>query len=323
MTFKKSLVAAVLTVLCLSSVAFGDVLRVMDEPTQLSPQGQYFMHPVWSPHGNRLALAGANYQGLWIMDRQGGEPQQITDQMGAGFGPVWSPDAQRIACRVTEVQNKRRLSTIAVFDLDKKEATELTEHKKNLGLPQWMDQGRKLFFTIDGKTEMAEAPGATKTDPLEEETLLYLRDGAMVLRQWPGEEETTLQPVEGNVLSAVLSPDGMHIAFQVSGAQLYVMEANGTGLVELGPGERPQWSPDGQWLTFMVTEDDGHRILSSDIYAIHRDGTSRVAITQTLDRLEMNPAWSPDGRMIACDTRGEGAILLIPVETERSYPPER
>lgn len=323
MVLKKPIVAAILTVLCLSPLAFGDVLRVMDEPTQLTPQGQYFMHPVWSPHGDRLALAGANYQGLWVLDRQGGEPQLISDQMGAGFGPVWSPDARRIACRVTVVQNKRRLSSIAVFDLKKDEATELTEYEKNLGLPQWMDQGRKLFFTSNGKVTIAEAPGAAKTDPLGEETFLYLRDGAMVLRQWPGEEETALQPVEGNILSAVLSPDKMRIAFQVSGAQLYVVENDGTGLVDLGRGERPQWSPDGRWLTFMVTEDDGYRILSSDIYAVHRDGTGRVAITQTPDRLEMNPAWSPDGRAIACDTRGEGVILLIPVETERSYPPER
>jgi hypothetical protein len=49
-----------------------------------------------------------------------------------------------------------------------------------------------------------------------------------------------------------------------------------------------------------------------------------VAVTRTPDRLEMNPDWSPDGGMIACDTRGEGVILLIPVKMEREdYPPMR
>jgi len=150
-----------------------------------------------------------------------------------------------------------------------------------------------------------------------EETILHLRNGAMVLVSWPQENERILQPVEADILLAVLSPEKSHIAFEVSGAQLYVVNIDGAGLVELGRGERPQWSPDGQWLTYMVTEDDGQRILSSDIYAIKRDGTGRVSLTQTTDRLEMNPAWSPDGRLIACDTRGEGIILLIPVQMER------
>jgi Tol biopolymer transport system component len=295
----------------------------MDEPIQLTSQERYFMHPVWSPHGDRLALAGANYQGLWIIDRQGGEPQQISDQLGAGFGPVWSPDAGRIATRVITVENKRRLSAIAVYDLEKATATELTEYKKDLGIPHWIDEGRKLLVPTDGKTTVLEAPGAMGSSSSADELILHLRDGAMVLKQWPGEQEQILRPVEGNILWAILSPDKGRIVFEESGTQLYSVRTDGTGLVELGRGERPCWSPDGTWIVCMVTEDDGYRILASDIYAVSLDGTQRVAITQTPNRLEMNPTWSPDGRMIACDTRGEGVILLIPVETESSYPPER
>ncbi|MCK4597506.1 PD40 domain-containing protein [bacterium] len=321
---RKSLLAVVLVTLCLSSQSPGDILRVTDEPTQLTPQGQYFMHPLWSPSGDRLILAGRNYQGLWSMDRRGGEPQQICDRLGAGFGPTWSPDGQRIACRVSQMQEKRKLSAIAVYDLDKGTATELTDYRKDLGLPQWIDRGRKLFFISDGQSEMMEAPGATPAEVAGEDLLLYLRDGAMVAHICPGDEKNVLRPVEQEILWAVLSPDKKHIAFQALGARLYVVGIDGSDLVDLGRGERPRWSPDGQWITYMITEDDGHRILSSDIYAIRQDGTGKVAVTQTPDRLEMNPDWSPDGGMLACDTRGEGVILLIPVKTEREdYPPMR
>ena len=61
---------------------------------------------------------------------------------------------------------------------------------------------------------------------------------------------------------------------------------------------------------------NGATVIQADIEA------QRVPVTETADRLEMNPDWSPDGSLIACDTRGEGVILLIPVETERDYPPE-
>ncbi|MFC1682606.1 hypothetical protein ACFL0G_00140 [Candidatus Zixiibacteriota bacterium] len=320
---RRSIFAAVLAILCFSCLAQADTIRVMDSPRQLTPEGQYFMQPIWSPLGDRLAVAGENYEGLWEVDRQSGQPEQISDQAGAGFLPVWSADGQRIATRVTEAQDKRRLSAIVVLDADKETTTELTEYEKSLSTPSWIDGDSKLFFTRNGKSEVMEAPGTTKSETPSGDLILYLKDGAMTLRQWPDEEEKTLQPVDGTILWAVLSPDQGQIVFEVSGSQLYSVATDGTGLVELGRGERPRWSPDGRWIVCMVTEDDGYRILSADIFAISSDGSQRVPISQTTDRLEMNPDWSPDGNMIACDTRGEGVILLIPVETERDYPPER
>jgi Tol biopolymer transport system component len=320
---KRIIIAAAVATLALSSLAWGDAFRVMGEPVQLTSEETYFMQPVWSPLGDELLVAGENYQGLWRIKREGGEPQRISDLAGAGFLPVWDPAGTRIACRVSRTENKRKLSAIAVYDLSAGTSTELTEYRKDLGLPQWIDGGRKLIYSTGSAVEAVEAPGASKTVDADEMPSVHLRDGAIVLRAWPGEEETSLQPVEQSVLWAVLSPDGRHIAFEALGAELYVIGADGAGLVSLGRGERPRWSPNGNWITYMITEDDGYQMLSADIYAVHRDGSGRTAVTQTPDRLEMNPHWSPDGRMIACDTRGEGVILLIPVETERSYPPER
>jgi Tol biopolymer transport system component len=310
---KISFIAA-LTVLSLSALSWGETLLVAGQPVELTSGEPYLMQPLWSPQGDRLAAAGENYRGLWTMRIEGGEPQQICDQIGAGFLPAWSPNGDRIACRVSQIENKRKMSTIAVYDLEKNTATELTEYVKEVGLPRWIESGGGLFYLQNGKPQTVQAPGADKSQPAAQELIITVQNDAIAVQRPPWDQPEILQPVEGRILWAELSPDGERIAFEISGAELYVVGLDGTDLVALGRGERPRWSPDSEWITYMITEDDGYRMLAADIYAIGRDGSGKRAVTGTEDRLEMNPHWSPDGSTIACDTRGEGVLLLIPVE---------
>jgi Tol biopolymer transport system component len=321
--WKKMLFMTSVTVFSLSVMAQGETLRVAGQPVELTSGEPYLMQPLWSPLGDRLAAAGANYQGLWIIHRENGEQQQICDLIGAGFLPAWSPDGGRIACRVSRMENQRRYSAIAVYDVEKSTATELTEYVKEIGLPQWIEGGRKLLYLQNGQPRTAEAPGMAKGQATGDQVVVTVQNDAIAVQRPPWEQPEILRPVEDRILWAELSPDAKQIAFEAIGAQLYVVDLDGTGLVALGRGERPRWSPDGQWITYMITEDDGYRMLSADIYAIGRDGSGKTAVTETDDRLEMNPHWSPDGSTIACGTRGQGIILLIPVEIEKDYPPQR
>ena len=50
---RRSIFAAALTILCFSSLALADTIAVMDAPHQLTPEGQYFMQPIWSPPGDQ------------------------------------------------------------------------------------------------------------------------------------------------------------------------------------------------------------------------------------------------------------------------------
>jgi TolB protein len=313
---RKICLVTVLMMFSLSMLARGEGLRVTGEPVELTSGQPYLMQPLWSPQGDRLAAAGENYHGLWIVGRDGGAPQQVSDGLGAGFLPAWDPDGSRIACRLSRIENQRKYSTIAVYDLGRNTATELTEYVKEVGLPRWIESGGGLFYIQDGRARTVQAPGAAKRTSAGEDIIVTVQNDAIAIQRPPWEEPEILKPVEDRILWAELSPDGERIAFEIIGAELFVVGLDGTDLVSLGRGERPRWSPDGRWIAYMITEDDGYRMLSSDIYAIGRDGGGRTAVTQTADRLEMNPCWSPDGGAIACDTRGEGIILLVPVEIE-------
>jgi Tol biopolymer transport system component len=86
------------------------------------------------------------------------------------------------------------------------------------------------------------------------------------------------------------SPDGKQILFDAMVPntrvrELFIVNADGTGLRKLGPGSRADWSPDGQ----QVVLDDGQEAFVQNL-----DGQGRERITTG-----RSPRYSPDGSQLA------------------------
>jgi Tol biopolymer transport system component len=106
--------------------------------------------------------------------------------------------------------------------------------------------------------------------------------------------------------NAAWSPDGRRIAFDGPATSLgtrralYIMNADGTGLRQVGRGDRlrysPAWSPDGTKLTFV--QDNGAGAGTGDVYTMTTSGGSLTRLT-TSGSWDGAPDWSPDGTRIA------------------------
>lgn len=123
---------------------------------------------------------------------------------------------------------------------------------------------------------------------------------------------TQLPALAGN---PAWSPDGQKIAYSRRDSasspkvHLYVMNANGTGVVSVSldstvtNDDRPAWSPDGTRLSFESTRDgDG------EIYLMNTDGTGVVQLTND-STTDARAAWAPDGSRIAFMSARQGPGL--------------
>ncbi len=74
-----------------------------------------------------------------------------------------------------------------------------------------------------------------------------------------------------------------------------VIEADGSGLHVLTPGNDPEWSPDGTMIAFSGSGADR----SAGIYVMNADGSDVRQVTNNAEGIfDEDPSWSPDGRRI-------------------------
>lgn len=295
-------------------LAQGGQLSAAGEPEMLiSKEGEFLMAPKWSPDGTMIAFTHSRYRGLYVYHIEDSAIEQISNEESAGFGFSWSDDSRSILARVSKYEGVRRLTAIKVFDLVEGEEEIVLDYRAGVsGIPQWAETDDAVVLYSHGQTQIMRAPGDNQglQEPMEmqaEQSLI--RAGTM-----PARDIESIDPFPGEqYLNAVSSPDKERIVFEVMGGDMHVVNTDGTGLTNLGRGDRPQWSPDGEYIVYMITEDDGHNYTASDIYAIRTDGTGQTRLTDSPSHLFMNPSWSPDGSRIVFNDMNDGKIYVIEV----------
>ncbi|MCC7359703.1 MAG: PD40 domain-containing protein [Anaerolineales bacterium] len=225
---------------------------------------------------------------IYLMDADGGNITQLTNVEAGACQPAWSPDGQQLLF-VTPCSGKREQYPDSVIYAIRADGTGLRPFITILGGewdPAWSTAGVAYVFNGDGRPQIfiADADGANP----RRVSNIHSGDSQPA---WSG--DATRLAFRNNSRSGTpalywMFADG---TFAEGGANPDVLTRDVT------PGY-PAWSPDGQYVAYLV---------GSDIWLVGWDQLGFGAQQITTAGPNAEPAWSPDSQWLVFESWRDAA----------------
>jgi dipeptidyl aminopeptidase/acylaminoacyl peptidase len=239
-----------------------------------------------APHGSGAAFRGANGKivirsnrdgnaEIYSMNADGSNRIDLTRNPSEDVDPRWSPDGSQIVF----ASNRGGDFAIYIMNADGSNVRLVTSAVPNAHRPT---------MTADGKIVFQSG---------------FFPNRALYIVAVDGSGLTRLTPLDSDNAYAAAAPHNDRIAFsrfQGDTQSLYVMKENGTGVQPLTtPGSQnsdvqANWSPNSNDVVFAHGDSNN----GADLYIVHANGTGLRQLTNTPGRVDLEPAWSPDGTKI-------------------------
>jgi len=301
-----------------------------------------------SPDGQRVACtlrsvdrdADKYLSCIWSVAIDGSGARQLTRGPGSDQSARWSPDGSTLAFLSDRHGGSAQ---VHLLDIDGGEARQLGQLPGAVGDLHWAADGKSLVVSAavpvdpDWRGERARGrkpkgggvrPEVSWKLPYKSDGMGYMLAREIHLFRLDAATGEHLQLTDGpfDALAFWPAPNGAHIAYSRTRSgrfshrsDLWVCDADGSGARQLtrdfATVMSPVWSPDGHWIAFSATGDQGDAqtnlfVMDFASGQVHRLGDEDVQVADPL-----SVRWSKDSSSLVCTLakRGRHQVARIAV----------
>ena len=291
-----------------------DSLYITETITLPKPSAGDFTHPKFSPDNSKLFFTSAGYKGIWYYDLSDSSLEQPTSQNGTGYNFVFSEDGSKIYYQLpaSTVSNGEEKYSLVEQNIQSGRINVLLTSGEKFTQLKYLSGGN-IFFIQNGEPDILNIASKQLEKPANHQTKIVFNETNGVKNYYKGEEKSLVSS-EDNIIWAEPNPINDKILYYAAGKGAVIADSSGASET-LGDFRAAKWSPEGNFILYMIDKDDGHRVTDSDIYIYSMKGEKSFKITDTKKIIEMNPVWSKDGNMIAFNTL-DGFIKIAKIKYE-------
>ena len=280
--------------------------HLISQLDEIGSQRAFFsMHA--SPDRSALALTNSNYTSLDIIEAKGSIMVDIPNINS--FQCKWSPDSEKLMVIISVYEKKRRENGLIVINkMGAIDHTVIELTDQNIYPIGWTGNNT-IHYLLDSELLSQNIKGSKNEWDMP---LIYAIKNKLYKKT--GDLDTSLL-YEANdmILNLSYSSDARLITFEVYGNNTMIIKNSDTVIDDIGNGNAPKVSPDGNMVIFMVLEDDGYQITSGDIYLWDSKTGNIDPVANDPEKIEMNPIWICDHSFFYLDLN-DGSVNEILLE---------
>lgn len=275
---------------------------------------------------------------IWSLPLQGGAARQLTRGPGLDKSPCWSPDGRELAF----LSNRGGATQVHLLPRDGDEAAALGSLPGAVSDLRWMPDAKSLVVAaavpVDpdwrGERPAGRQPRQRKVQPQLAWKLPYKADGMgytlareIHLFSLDAQSGEHRQLTDGpfDVLAFGIAPNGKHIAHArtregrfAHRSDLWACDADGSHARQLTTDYatvmNPVWSPDGRWIAFGATVDEGDA--QTNLYLLEF-ASGRVRRLGDEDLQVADPEsvhWAPDAASLLFSRQHRGRHQVVRIQ---------
>ncbi|MBK8661623.1 MAG: hypothetical protein IPN18_07355 [Ignavibacteriales bacterium] len=293
-----------------TSLILGQGISITMAPVPFTSGDELYALAKISPNGKYALITQKGFSRIELVEIPTKASQLITKETpGAGWGIRWNPAGDRFIFKVNETGGGNTKS-VSLFEYilgstSQKLAT-LDPASNNLS-----------FYSIKGNGISTEGKDGElsiiRQSESQNDVSFYISNGKVILNDRSGSlgsgVSEQIKLIE-NVLFAEWSPSGKKLAIHSAGKGIYIFDFESGKEFNFPKTEYPSWINDN-YFSYMITEDDGYRLLNSDIVVSKFDGTESGIVTNDFDTPAKYPSASQDGTILFTGTDNKIYIMKV------------